>query len=216
MFELDAELALQTLQSVARGLRFLHEARPPLLHADLKSPNVLLDRAFAAKLSDIAFPAARRPAAPHGTLAWMAPECLRGRPNTPAADVYSFGVVAHECLAGRPPYMRDTAREQLAAVEAAGASPPLPPGCSPEMAALLRECLHPDPDRRPPAAEIDRRLAGWGPASVARLAGSAVCPRQSEIAAAGASGRKVRALSAREAISCPPASRRPPCSFTFE
>jgi serine/threonine protein kinase len=48
MFAFDAELALQTLQSVAQGLRLLHEAQPPLLHTDLKSPNVLLDQCLTS------------------------------------------------------------------------------------------------------------------------------------------------------------------------
>ena len=42
----------------------------------------LLDRHFAAKLSDLAFPSgSRRAGRPRGTLHWMAPECLRGSSN---------------------------------------------------------------------------------------------------------------------------------------
>jgi serine/threonine protein kinase len=135
-----------------------------------RSPNVLFDRNFAAKLSDIAFPGPHRNTSRLGTLAWTAPECLRGQPPSPAADIYSLGIITYECLVRRPPYERDTAREQLAAIDSAGGDgggPPPPAGCSFEMALLLRECLHVDPQRRPAAAELDRRLAGWDPAAVA-------------------------------------------------
>ena len=102
----------------------------------------------------------------------MAPECLRGDPCSPAADVYSFGVIAYECLVHRPPHERDTVREQLAAIDAAGAGgPPHPPACSLEMALLLQECLNQAPELRPPAAEIDRRLTGWEPAALSGCSG---------------------------------------------
>jgi class 3 adenylate cyclase len=171
VFAIDAELALQTLQSVARGLRFLHGAVPPLLHTDLKSPNVLLDRHFTAKLSDVC-PPDRAGGQPLGTLAWMAPECLRGFSNTTASDIYSFGVIVHEVLTLRPPYECDTPGDQLAAIECGRGSLLLPAGCSAEMAAIMRECLRPDPVHRPPATEVDRRIATWEAAAVLRTSSS--------------------------------------------
>ncbi len=43
-----------------------------------------------------------------GTLDYMAPEMLHGRPHSTAADVWSLGVLAAELLTGRPPFYHDT------------------------------------------------------------------------------------------------------------
>jgi len=37
---------------IAKGVYYLHNHKPPILHRDLKSLNVLLDGAMTAKLAD--------------------------------------------------------------------------------------------------------------------------------------------------------------------
>eukprot|EP00986_Skeletonema_menzelii_P002562 scaffold696_cov137-Skeletonema_menzelii.AAC.4 len=49
---LSGELILPILQDVAKGLRFLHSASPPVIHSDLKSANILVDAQFRAKVAD--------------------------------------------------------------------------------------------------------------------------------------------------------------------
>ena len=34
---------------VARGMHYLHACRPPIVHRDLKSPNLLVDKDFTVK-----------------------------------------------------------------------------------------------------------------------------------------------------------------------
>ena len=46
------EIILQILRDVAQGLRFLHSSKPPILHGDLKSKNILIDSRFRAKVGD--------------------------------------------------------------------------------------------------------------------------------------------------------------------
>jgi serine/threonine protein kinase len=38
---------------IARGLHFLHSKAPPVVHMDLKSPNIMLTRHGVAKLGDV-------------------------------------------------------------------------------------------------------------------------------------------------------------------
>ena len=133
-----------------------------------RSPNVLVDRNFVAKLADVALPRqGRHP--PLGTAFWMSPECLLGLPNTAAADIYSYGVVVYECLTRRAPYSDEEAEDPgaLAAIAAGKRRLPLPPGCSFALVALMNECLHFDPAKRPGAGEIGRRLSALDPAEVA-------------------------------------------------
>jgi serine/threonine protein kinase len=201
-FRVQADTVLGVLQGVAQGMRFLHEAQPPLLHGDLKSSNVLVDRSFLAKISDFGLAAYTRGrgAAPALTeaLYWTAPECLpaagagRGGPCSVRADVYSFGVIMHECLTRRSPH--DGAGDPPAVLEAVrrgerALAPP--PGCGVAAAALLSDCLQHEPGRRPPFAELDRRLAAL---EVAQLATPGM------EGAAGSYSHRSKVLTARRAM----------------
>lgn len=46
---IDAEWVLPILRDITQGLRFLHAARPCIVHGDLKAQNVLVDSKFRAK-----------------------------------------------------------------------------------------------------------------------------------------------------------------------
>jgi serine/threonine protein kinase len=163
-FPLRAGAALRVLRDVAQGMRFLHAARPPILHGDLKSPNGLIDRAFGARVSDFGL----APRGAPGTPLWMAPERLAaaaagggegaGAGASGPGDVWGFGVMVWEVLARRRPYEGEDLRWALAAVARGEHRLAAPAGCSGEAAAMLADCLRADPAQRPPFAELDRRL----------------------------------------------------------
>ncbi|MDP2434497.1 MAG: protein kinase, partial [archaeon] len=102
------------LKDVAQGMNWLHSLRPPLLHRDLKTGNVLLDDQWRAKVSDFGLSAIRsldpdgNPlSAPDqqrvGSPFFMAPETLRTPPHTsPQSDLYSFAIVIWELLSEAP------------------------------------------------------------------------------------------------------------------
>nr|XP_015824258.2 interleukin-1 receptor-associated kinase 1 [Nothobranchius furzeri] len=113
-------------EGAASALQFLHSppaGQEPLIHGDVKSSNILLDRHLVAKLSD--FGLARcvpRPpsgcsvtqtasvgktATVRGTLAYLPDEYVRKGELCTAVDVYSFGVVLLEVLTGRPASEQD-------------------------------------------------------------------------------------------------------------
>ena len=95
--------------SVARGMQYLHSRAQPILHLDLKSPNILLDDKWRVKIADFGLARVRRntlfrsvqlPRHPE----WMAPEMLRAERYDEKADVYSFGVVLWELLSAQTPW----------------------------------------------------------------------------------------------------------------
>ena len=96
--------------SVARGMQYLHSRAQPILHLDLKSPNILLDDKWRVKIADFGLARVRRNTLLsgrsnfHGTPEWMAPEMLRAERYDEKADVYSFGVVLWELLSAQTPW----------------------------------------------------------------------------------------------------------------
>uniref|UniRef100_UPI001C850C1C protein kinase domain-containing protein n=1 Tax=Paractinoplanes polyasparticus TaxID=2856853 RepID=UPI001C850C1C len=100
--------------------------------------------------------AARRPLrAPLGTPGYLPPEQLQRRHAFPAGDVYALGLLMHECLAGRPPW-QSTRADELLAERSRTPVPklPRPAGMPPEVEALYRRCLSPDPADRPPPPRL--------------------------------------------------------------
>ena len=166
MYPLSGERVLQFLQNIAQGMLFLHSASPPILHRDLTCQNVLVDRYFNAKISDIQlesvhssrssqsnFAATQTQSPSRGMEAtrhsmWRAPECSAGEYGL-MSDVFSFGLIVYECLTRTT--LDDTLLETSAGLQD-------PPGTSHEVATLIRECLRSNPTRRPPFQELHRRL----------------------------------------------------------
>lgn len=102
---------------VAAGMEFLHSVRPPVLHGDLKSPNVLLARVSAeldedfdenpvAKVADfgtskVLYNAKIRQATERRDVhapGWLAPEIIASEAYDERADVYSMGIILWELL----------------------------------------------------------------------------------------------------------------------
>lgn len=97
---------------VAHGITYLHMySDTPMIHRDIKSPNVLITDKLRAKVADfgLARLTSGDPGATHistqvkGTAGYVDPEYLRTYQLTEKSDVYSFGVLLVELMTGRYP-----------------------------------------------------------------------------------------------------------------
>ncbi|GMF35943.1 unnamed protein product [Phytophthora fragariaefolia] len=92
---------------VCHALTYLHSLPSPVIHRDLKSRNILLNRAMEAKLSDFGISRERLDLTMTGgvgTSLWMAPEVMLGERYDDKADMFSFGVVLSELDMHTLPY----------------------------------------------------------------------------------------------------------------
>jgi predicted ATPase len=143
------------------ALAYLHGQEPPVLHLDVKPANVKLDERGEALLLD--FGLARRTGQTAGafagyTLAYAAPEQLRGAALDARTDLFALAATLFDLLTGRPP---PDAPRRLTAV-AAGEPDPLPPpdrldpAVPSPVAAALAWALALDPADRPADAALLR------------------------------------------------------------
>ena len=80
-----------------------------------------------------------------GTLDYVAPEQIAGKPVDGRCDVYSLACVVHEALSGHPPFERD---DDMALLWAHLHDPPSPVGLGPQVAAVLDRALAKTPEER--------------------------------------------------------------------
>uniref|UniRef100_A0A4W5LTT7 Protein kinase domain-containing protein n=1 Tax=Hucho hucho TaxID=62062 RepID=A0A4W5LTT7_9TELE len=136
--------------AMARALADLHAAG--LFHGSLSSHGVFRSTERVVK---VGVPGTSDPNL--STLPWTAPERLgMFAPCTPEADIYALGVILTELDTLRAPFAEERWNDAqlMTAVGIHHCRPRLTGDCAPWYAALVNECLHPDPTKRPTAATI--------------------------------------------------------------
>ncbi|KAL3658456.1 hypothetical protein V7S43_016589 [Phytophthora oleae] len=146
-----ASIALDVLEAIV----YLHSFPSPIIHRDLKSKNVLLSASYEAKLSD--FGVSREwqvdttMTAGIGTMAWIAPEVLRGERYTEMADIYSFGVILSELSTCIKPF--DGVTNALIVLKVTSEEKPdLGANCPEDIRELADRCLSFNANDRPSAS----------------------------------------------------------------
>lgn len=119
---LDWHQRLEIMKGAACGLQYLHTLdQKPLIHGDIKSSNILLDKHLEAKIADLGL--ARHATGgssqsgrlthitkkqtftkQYQTKAYLPPEVIRGNAMSIKGDTYSFGVVMLEVFTGESAY----------------------------------------------------------------------------------------------------------------
>jgi CheY-like chemotaxis protein len=171
---LDPVRCAQIVVPVCSALSAAHAAG--VLHRDIKPSNVFLHRTPQGELTKILDFGIAKLAAQSaigqkltidgsllGTPAYMAPERFRRGPYGPKSDVYSVGVMLYEMLSGRLPFIPSTADPlALVAMQAEEEALPLSQrraDIAPALDAVVAQALARDPEARPTADLLARRLA---------------------------------------------------------
>lgn len=160
---LDEKRCLSMAFDVAKGMNYLHKRNPPIVHRDLKSPNLLVDKKYTVKVCDFGLSRLKantflssKTAA--GTPEWMAPEVLRDEPSNEKSDVYSFAVILWELMTLQKPWSNLNPAQVVAAVGFSGRRPEIPSSVDPKVASIIESCWANEPWRRPSFASIMESL----------------------------------------------------------
>jgi serine/threonine protein kinase len=158
--------AIDYALQIAHGLAAAHEKG--IVHRDLKPENLFVTKDGRLKILDFGLAkltqperggpqtnlptetAATEPGVVLGTLGYMSPEQVRGRPADPRSDIFAFGAVLYEMLSGKRAFHRDTPADTMSAILRED-----PPDLSstnrliaPALDRIVHHCLEKDPEAR--------------------------------------------------------------------
>lgn len=104
------DIRMRIAIGTAKGLSYLHEGlEPKVVHRDIKSSNILLDKTWNPKVSDFGLAKLLGSGANYvttrvmGTFGYVSPEYASTGMLNEGSDVYSFGILLMEIITGRSP-----------------------------------------------------------------------------------------------------------------
>ena len=164
---LDFNLKVKLAFDIAQGMNHLHTFEPPVIHRDLRSPNIFvktldinapacalvgdfgLSRLFASSMAGGAF-----------NRNWLAPEVMKGEDYSGKMDVYSYGIIIWELITLRRPFEEydDTFNGKPASffkkAVIEGLRPTIPKSCNASLTNIVEKCWDGEPDNRPSFSEV--------------------------------------------------------------
>ncbi len=162
---LDLNTTLNIAIQVAGALAAAHASG--IVHLDVKPENVMIRSDGLVKVLDfgIAKPTAAltvhrkisaaltsitEPGMVIGTVGYMSPEQVRGKPTDHRADIFAFGAILYEMLAGKRAFQRSTSAETMTAI--LNDDPPaisqIVQSTPPELQRVVHRCLEKNPEQR--------------------------------------------------------------------
>ena len=152
---------------ISHGLAAAHEKG--IVHRDLKPENLFITKDGRVKILDFGLAKLTHPEIPNspltqsptishgtesgvilGTVVYMSPEQVRGRPADHRSDIFTFGAILYEMLAGKRPFQGDSTADIMGAIlnqeppEFSETERKVPPG----LQRIVRHCLEKVPEER--------------------------------------------------------------------
>src|SRR6202158_2892011 len=163
---LSQRKAIDYSLQIAHGLAAAHEKG--IVHRDLKPENLFVTKDGRLKILDFGLAklthteagpevtslptasAGTKPGVVMGTLGYVSPEQLKGKPADARSDIFSFGAVLYEMLSGQRAFRGDSAADTMSAI--LREDPPdlsvTNQGVSPGLERIVRHCLEKNPEQR--------------------------------------------------------------------
>jgi len=177
---LPIDTATEMARKLCAGLAAAHDKG--VLHRDLKPANIMIDGRGQVLITDFGLAGIANKIQSseirHGTPAYMAPEQLTGKEVTTRSDIYALGLVLYEMYTGKRAYEAATLAEMTRLrQETTPTVVAHVKDIDPSVERIIKRCLDPDPQQRPPTAiAVALALPGGDPLAAALAAGETPSP----------------------------------------
>src|SRR6266480_6181398 len=159
-YNISWKTKLLNLRKITIGLKYIHNVN--IIHRDFHSGNIFFGDDVA--IGDLGLSKSATESSDdnnneiYGIIPYMAPEIFNGRKYTKESDIYSFGMIMWEFMTGRRPFWDRVHDAELIIEICDGLRPPIVTNAPEGYVDLMKECWHSDPNRRPTAKDIHKKI----------------------------------------------------------